>query len=104
MRRRGENCPKELIIKTEAECRKAASQFMDDDFVKNVGGRFSDAPNGCFWMVDGRSMKMSFNQESVPAGADPQSNSNYGGVCHAKGKDNFICFHDKGMIEHDLTT
>ena len=89
MRIQGQNCPKELIIKTEAECRKAASQFMDDDFVENVGGRFADSPKGCFWMVDGRNMKMSFNQESNPAGADPQSNSKYGGVCHAKGNDNF---------------
>ena len=85
MLRRGQNCEKELIIKTEAECREAASQFLDDDFVKNLGERFADSPNGCFWMVDGRSMKMSFNQESNPAGADPQPNSKFGGVCHAKG-------------------
>ena len=83
--RRGQNCAKELIIKTEAECREAASQFMDDDFVKNVGGRFPDSPNGCFWMIDSRSIRMSFNQEVVPAGADPQPNAKYGGICHAKG-------------------
>ena len=85
MLRRGQNCEKELIIKTEAECREAASQFLDDDFVKNLGERFADSPSGCFWMVDGRSMKMSFNQESNPTGADPQPNSKFGGVCHAKG-------------------
>ena len=58
---------------------------MDDDFVENLGGRFSDSPSGCFWMVDGRNMKMSFNQEPNPAGADPQPNSKFGGICHAKG-------------------
>ena len=52
MRIQGQNCPKELIIKTEAECRKAASQFMDDDFVENVGGKFADSPIGCFgWLM-----------------------------------------------------
>ena len=85
MKRRGENCANESIIQTEAECREAASQFNDDDFDQTLGSRYADSPSGCFWMVEGRSMKMTFNKKSGSARVDPQLNSKFGGVCHAIG-------------------
>ena len=88
MEDKGQNCPRDLIIKDWKECKEAASQFMNDKFVPTKGKGFANRPNGCFWSVNGKE-EMIFNSELDPGKVDPPFDLIYGGVCHARSK---VCF------------